>query len=110
MSQLPSAADKAEFWVSKGCAPDVAVTHVQKAHTALTTTRLPPQQRSVEMSKMHALYLSSDLTHIAPILTKLAIEAGELQPHQKFQDLIRKMIYVLSESCSKHRRFVLPAP
>lgn len=99
---------RAAFWITKGVEDDLARLHVARAHAALNTVRPPPVRREVEMSKMHALYLSKDLSAIAPVLTKMAIEAGELQPHQKFQDLVRKLLFALSESCSKNGRFVFP--
>lgn len=78
------------------------------AMNALNGTPLPPGQRQPQMTKMHALYLSESLGQMLHFLYRKAVEAGELEPHQKAQDLVRKLLYSCGVATAKHKRFVLP--
>lgn len=101
-------AELAASMTSLGCDPALSQAFFPKAHVALNTRRLPPSRREVEMSKMHALYLSSCLGEMLVELYKLAVASGDLQPHEKPQDLVRKLIYACAVAVAKHKRFVIP--
>jgi len=93
---------------SLGADPVLAQAFYPKAHAALNSKRPPPSRRTVEMSKMHALYLSPDLGGMLQQLYKLAVASGDLQPHEKPQDLVRRLIYACGVAVAKRKRFVIP--
>lgn len=94
--------------VTLGADPELAQAFYPKAYTALNSKRPPPGRREVEMSKMHALYLSPYLGEMLVELYRLAVAAGDLQPHEKPQDLVRKLIYACAVAVARRKRFVIP--
>lgn len=101
-------AELAASMSSLGCDPALSQAFFPKAHEALNSKRPPPSRRTVEMSKMHALYLSPDLGGMLQQLYKLAVASGDLQPHEKPQDLVRRLIYACGVAVAKRKRFVIP--